>query len=96
MAADSKTCGVEQVLPVLGPVGDGFDRERLVVSAVERDLPGGTVVGAQSIGEQRDAADPGAREAGVVAEGVGGAARSTVCWVASGRVRLRRVELASA
>lgn len=85
-------------MPVPGPgaIGDGFDREGLVVTAVEGELPGGPVVGPQRVGAQRDAADPGALETEESYSVYAARARRTVCWVASGRVRLRRVAVRSA
>lgn len=42
-----------------GAIGDGFDRQRLLVTAVEGELPSRPHSGTQSIRAQRDAADPG-------------------------------------
>jgi hypothetical protein len=54
-------------VPGAGAVGDLFNRERLVVAAVEGELPAGPLVGAQGVGAEGDTADPGALEAeGVV------------------------------
>jgi hypothetical protein len=44
-------------VPGAGPVGDGFDRQGLVVAAVEGELPGGLVGRAKGVGAQRDAAE---------------------------------------
>jgi hypothetical protein len=56
-------------VPVVGAgvIGDGFDRQGLVVPRVEGELPGGPVGGLKCVGAQRDAADPGAlKSEGVV------------------------------
>ena len=46
-----------------GEVGDGFDREDLVVAGVEGELPGGLRPGFHGVGAQGDAAHPGALQA---------------------------------
>lgn len=70
-----------------GAVGDGLDREGLVVRVVEGELPGGVGRGLKGVGAQRDGA-PSGEDVGVI--------MATVWKVASGRVRLRRASLWSA
>lgn len=45
-----------------GTIGEGFDRQGLVVPRVEGELPGSLVGWSQCVGAQRDATDPGALE----------------------------------
>lgn len=87
-------------MPVPGPgaIGDGFDREGFVVARVEGELPGrvarssGRRASARSV-MLRTRARWRPRESYSV---YAARARWTVCWVASGRVRLRRVAVRSA
>ncbi|MFH0180368.1 hypothetical protein ACIA6D_40660 [Streptomyces cacaoi] len=60
-------------VPGPGVVGNGFERQRLVVALVEGELPGGLLVRAQGVGAQGDAADPGALEPEGVVQLVGSA-----------------------
>jgi hypothetical protein len=80
----------------VGAIGDGFDREGFVVARVEGELPGGPVGGPQCVGRSvmpRTRARWRPRESYTA---YAARVRGTVCWVASGRFRLRRVALVSA
>lgn len=96
--ADGEGGGVEHLAAVAdaGAIGDGFDREGFVVRRVEGELPGGPVGGPKGVRAQGDAANSGALEAREAYTAYAARARSMVCWVASGSVRLRRVPLESA